>query len=98
MAGTGRTKSRYSYRSASIGFRRDARTAGYNPATRPTNADIPVDKKIVTGTTRGANCALKPRKKRRPTRPTAASRARRLEMKKRRGAIKRERRGSDGID
>jgi len=39
--------------------------------------------------------ALKPRKTRRPTRPTAASKERRLEKKKRRGAIKRARRGSD---
>jgi ribosome-associated protein len=38
--------------------------------------------------------ALKPRKKRRPTRPTPASRERRLEKKKRRGALKRKRRGS----
>ena len=39
--------------------------------------------------------ALKPRKTRRPTRPTAASKERRLEKKKRHGAIKRARRGSD---
>lgn len=36
--------------------------------------------------------ALKPRKKRRATRPTAASREQRLEKKKRRGAMKRSRR------
>lgn len=36
--------------------------------------------------------ALKRRKRRRPTRPTAESRERRLEEKKRRGAIKRSRR------
>ena len=39
--------------------------------------------------------ALKPRKTRRPTRPTVASKERRLEKKKRHGAIKRARRGSD---
>jgi ribosome-associated protein len=37
--------------------------------------------------------ALKPRKKRRPTQPTATSRERRLEKKKRHGATKRARRG-----
>jgi ribosome-associated protein len=42
--------------------------------------------------------ALKPRKQRRPTRPTAASQERRLEQKKRHGAIKRERRSSDRTD
>ncbi len=36
--------------------------------------------------------AIAPRKKRRPTRPTAASKERRLETKKRRGATKRARR------
>ena len=36
--------------------------------------------------------ALKPQKKRRPTRPTGASRERRLEDKKRQGAVKRARR------
>ncbi len=36
--------------------------------------------------------ALKPRKKRRATKPTAASREQRLEKKKRRGAMKRSRR------
>jgi ribosome-associated protein len=39
--------------------------------------------------------ALKPRKSRRPTRPTAASKERRLEEKKRRSATKRTRRGTD---
>jgi len=39
--------------------------------------------------------ALKPRKKRRPTRPTAASRERRLEKKKRRSAVKHMRRDPD---
>ncbi len=38
--------------------------------------------------------ALKPRKKRRPTQPTAASKESRLKSKKRRGAVKRTRRGS----
>ena len=38
--------------------------------------------------------ALKPRKKRRPTQPTTASKERRIETKKRRGAIKRARRTS----
>lgn len=38
--------------------------------------------------------ALKPRKRRRPTRPSAAARERRLEQKKRRGTIKRLRRSS----
>ena len=33
---------------ASIGFNRAARSAGYNPATSPTNADTPVASKIVT--------------------------------------------------
>ena len=41
--------------------------------------------------------ALKPRKTRRPTRPTAASKERRLEKKKRHGAIKRARRGSEAL-
>jgi ribosome-associated protein len=39
--------------------------------------------------------ALKPRTKRRPTQPTAASRERRLENKKRRSATKRVRRSTD---
>jgi len=39
--------------------------------------------------------ALKPRTKRRPTQPTAASRERRLENKKRRSATKRARRSTD---
>lgn len=39
--------------------------------------------------------ALKPRRKRRPTRPTAASQERRLENKKRRGVVKRVRRSTD---
>jgi ribosome-associated protein len=39
--------------------------------------------------------ALKPRKKRRPTKPTAASKERRLENKKRRGAVKRMRRDGE---
>jgi len=39
--------------------------------------------------------ALKPRKKRRPTQPTAASRERRIDNKKRRSAIKRARRIAD---
>jgi ribosome-associated protein len=38
--------------------------------------------------------ALKPRKRRRPTRPSAAAKERRLEQKKRRGATKRLRRSS----
>jgi len=38
--------------------------------------------------------ALKPRKKRRATRPTAASQERRLETKKRRGTVKRSRRST----
>jgi len=37
--------------------------------------------------------ALRPRKKRRPTRPTAASQDRRLEKKKRHSTVKRARRG-----
>ena len=40
--------------------------------------------------------ALTPRKKRRPTRPTGASRERRLEDKKRRGTLKRARRTTQG--
>lgn len=40
--------------------------------------------------------ALRPRKPRRPTRPTAAARAERLAEKRRRGDIKRDRRGGGG--
>ena len=42
--------------------------------------------------------ALRPRKWRRPTRPSAASRETRLEQKKRRGAVKRARRCPDITD
>ena len=40
------------------------------------------------------HAALKPRKRRRPTRPSAAAKERRLEQKKRRGSTKRLRRSS----
>ncbi len=40
--------------------------------------------------------ALKPRKRRRPTQPTAAAKERRLQKKKRRSAIKRARRAPEG--
>jgi len=40
--------------------------------------------------------ALAPRKKRRPTRPTKASQERRLDAKRRRSTLKRERSGGDG--
>ena len=42
--------------------------------------------------------AAVPPKKRRPTRPTAASRERRIEGKKRRAGIKRQRRGAPGFE